>query len=161
MKIKHTNGTNVIASADVRGIARAGSKTSGRVGARGFSLLELTLVLVILGVLMAVAAFNVLGQGEKAKITATRATLATIKNAINQYQLEQSAYPPDLNTLVVVKILEAGKLNDGWKRALVYDPAGQSPEQPFILFSRGPDGQAPSSDDISAWEMQQQATGNP
>jgi general secretion pathway protein G len=127
---------------------------AARASARGFSLLELTLVLVILGVLMAVAAFNVLGQGEKAKIVATKATLATIKNAINQYQLEQSAYPPDLSTLVVVKILEAGKLNDGWKRPLIYDPAGPSPEQPFILYSRGPDGVAPSQDDISAWEMQ-------
>ncbi|MBS0190588.1 MAG: type II secretion system protein GspG [Phycisphaerales bacterium] len=128
--------------------------------ARGFSLLELTLVLVILGVLMAVAAYNVLGQGEKAKATATRATLATIKNAIAQYHLEQSAYPPDLQTLVTAKILEAGKLSDGWKRPLVYDPAGPSPEQPFILFSRGPDGQSPSADDISAFEAVISSQGN-
>jgi general secretion pathway protein G len=128
---------------------------------RGFSLLELTLVLVILGVLMAVAAVNVLGQGEKAKITATRATLATIKNAITQYHLEQSAYPPDLNTLVTAHILEAGKLADAWKRPLVYDPQGPSPDHPFILFSKGPDGLSPSADDIDAWENLNPTPTNP
>lgn len=120
--------------------------------ARGFSLLELTLVLVILGVLMAVAAVNVLGQGEKAKATATRASLSVIKNGLQEYHLNYSAYPPDLQTLVLAKILEAGKLSDGWKRPFMYDPIGPSPEQPFILFSRGSDGQSPSQDDISVFE---------
>jgi len=131
-----------------RGSARAAAKAS----ARGFSLLELTLVLVILGVLMAVAAVNVLGQGEKAKVTATRASLSVIKNGLQEYHLTYSAYPNDLQTLVVVKILEAGKLSDGWKRPFIYDPLGPSPEQPFILYSRGTDNQSPSQDDISAWE---------
>ncbi len=124
--------------------------------ARGFSLLELVLVMAIMGALMAVAAFSVLGQGERAKVKATQATLGTIKVAIQQYHLENSAYPPDLQTLVTAKILEAGKLSDGWKHPLVYDPAGLSPEQPFILFSRGADNQAQTADDISAWEAQTQ-----
>ncbi|MBY0113496.1 MAG: type II secretion system protein GspG [Phycisphaerales bacterium] len=117
----------------------------------GFSLLELTLVLVILGVLMAVAAVNVLGQGEKAKIQATKATLATIKNAVNQYHLEQSAFPTTLQLLVSAKILEAGKLNDAWQRPLVYDPQGLDADRPFVLFSKGPDGLSPSADDIDAF----------
>lgn len=127
-------------------------KSLRTVSARGFSLLELTLVLVILGVLMAVAAVNVLSQGEKAKATATRASLSVIKNGLQEYHLNYSAYPPDLQTLVLVKILEAGKLSDGWKRPFMYDPIGPSPEQPFILFSRGSDGQSPSQDDISVFE---------
>ncbi|MBS0189054.1 MAG: type II secretion system protein GspG [Planctomycetes bacterium] len=132
--------------------SKIAAKSVRRASARGFSLLELTLVLVILGVLMAVAAVNVIGQGEKAKIKATQATLQVIKNAVQQYHLEQSAYPPDLNTLVVVKILEPGKLNDGWNRALIYDPAGLTPEQPFILYSKGPDNQSQTQDDISVWQ---------
>ena len=125
---------------------------ASRTSARGFSLLELTLVLVILGVLMAVAAVNVLGQGEKAKVTATRASLSVIKNGLQEYHLTYSAYPPDLQTLVSVKILEAGKLSDGWKRPFFYDPIGPNSDQPFILYSRGSDAQSPSADDISAWE---------
>jgi general secretion pathway protein G len=131
--------------------------------ARGCSLLELTLVLVILGVLMAVAAVNVLGQGEKAKIQATKATLATIKNAVNQYHLEQSAFPTTLQLLVGAKILEAGKLNDAWQRPLVYDPAGLDADRPFVLFSKGPDGLSPSQDDIDAFAslVQQQQQPQP
>ncbi|MGH7242158.1 MAG: type II secretion system protein GspG [Phycisphaerales bacterium] len=128
------------------------AKASAKVSARGFSLLELTLVLVILGVLMAVAAVNVLGQGEKAKATATRASLSVIKNGLQEYHLTYSTYPPDLQTLVTAKILEAGKLSDGWKRPFFFDPIGPNPDQPFILYSRGSDGQSPSQDDISAFE---------
>lgn len=109
---------------------------------------------------MAVAAYSVFGQGERAKVTATKATLATIKTAIQQYQLENSAYPLDLNALVTARILDAGKLSDGWKHPLVYDPVGPSPDQPFILYSRGPDNQAPSPDDINSWEPAPQ-TNNP
>jgi len=127
-------------------------RATAKASARGFSLLELTLVLVILGVLMAVAAVNVLGQGEKAKITASRASLSVIKNGLQEYHLTYSTYPPDLQTLVVVKILEAGKLSDGWKRPFVYDSIGPNSDQPFILYSKGSDGQSPSQDDISAWE---------
>lgn len=127
-------------------------KTLISAAARGFSLLELTLVLVILGVLMAVAAVNVLAKGESAKKTATRASLSVIKNGLQEYHLTYSTYPPDLQTLVIVKILDAGKLADGWQRPFYYDPTPQSADQPFILYSKGSDGLAPSQDDISVWE---------
>lgn len=134
------------------------SRIRARRSSRGFSLLELVLVMAIMGALMAVAAFSIFGQGERAKVTATKATLATIKTAIQQYHLENSAYPTDLSVLVTARILDAGKLSDGWKHALVYDPVGPSPDQPFILFSRGSDNQSPSQDDINAWEVIAQPT---
>src|ERR1051326_179051 len=65
----------------------------------GFSLLELMLVLAIIGVLTAVAAVSVFGQGEKAKKKATRASMAVIKNALDQYHLEKSVWPTTLSAL--------------------------------------------------------------
>lgn len=127
------------------------TKATARATSRAFSLLELVLVMAIMGILMAVAAYSIFGQGERAKIRATQATLATIKNGISQYHLEYSAYPPALNTLVTAKILEAGKLNDGWQRPLFYDPQGLDADRPFVLFSKGPDGLSPSADDIDAF----------
>lgn len=118
----------------------------------GFSLLELTLVLVILGILMGVAAVSVLGQTEKAKITATKATLAVIKNAITQYHAEHSAFPPDINTLVTTRVIEPGKTNDAWKRPLFYDPVGPDAMRPFVLYSKGPDGLSPSPDDVDSFD---------
>lgn len=122
--------------------------------ARGFSLLELTLVLAIIGILMSVAAFSIIGQGEKAKVRASQATIKTIKAALEQYNLENSTYPPDLRALVSSKFLENKKIQDGWKHDLYYNAQGRSKEQPFILGSMGPDGQMGNEDDINVWTME-------
>lgn len=142
-----TNGTT-------RGLARGLARGSARHAARGFSLLELTLVIVIIGVLMSIVAVNVLGRGEQAKKRATEASLATIKSALNAYNLESSAYPPDLRTLVTTKYLEDGKMKDGWGNDFYYDPRGRSKDQPFILGSPGSDKQPGNEDDINVWTMQ-------
>ena len=67
---------------------------------RAFSLLELTLVLLIIGVLGAVAAVNVLGQSEKANIRATKATLNVIGNAVTQYIMDNAVAPESIQVLV-------------------------------------------------------------
>lgn len=122
--------------------------------ARGFSLLELTLVLAIIGILMAVAAVNILGQGTRAKISATKATINTVSSALKQYNLEYSAYPPDLKVLVTAKLLENKPLKDGWQHELYYDPRGRNKDQPYILGSSGEDGVMGNEDDINVWTMQ-------
>jgi general secretion pathway protein G len=122
----------------------------------GFSLLELMLVLAIMGILMAVVAINLLGGGERAKITATKASLKTIKTQLSGYYLEHSSPPPDLMTLVTVtKVLEQGKLKDGWGMDFMYDPAGPTTDRPYYLGSTGPDKKAGTNDDIDAWTMDQ------
>ena len=73
--------------------------TMDRARRGGFSLLELMLVLAIIGVLTAVAAWSVFGQGERAKRRATRASMAVIKNALEQYHLDKSAWPSALLAL--------------------------------------------------------------
>ena len=92
-------------------------KLSGNRGSSGFSLLELMLVLAIMGILMAVVAINVLGAGDKAKITATKATLKTIKTQLAAYHLETScvaAGPPDTDHDQVPGQHEAsGRVEDG------------------------------------------------
>lgn len=130
--------------------------------ARGFSLLELTLVLAIIGILMAVAAVNILGQGTKAKIQATKATINIVSNALKQYNLDNSAYPPDLKTLQNAKLLDNKPIKDGWRRDLYYDPHGRNKDQPFILGSSGEDGIVGNEDDINIWTMDGTAptTGN-
>jgi general secretion pathway protein G len=118
----------------------------------GFSLLELTLVVAIMGVLIAVVAFNVTGQGNKAKARATQVSMSTLKTAIQQYNLDFSSYPTDLSALVSSKMIEAGKNKDGWNRDFFYDSRGRSEEQPFLLSSPGPDGIQGNTDDLSVWD---------
>lgn len=128
-------------------------RTITRTAARGFSLLELMLVLAIIGILMSVVAINVLGAGKTAKEKATKASMDTIKNALTAYNLEMSAFPPTLEALKP-KFLDASKaLKDAWGRDFTYDPRGRTRDQPYILGSAGEDGVLGNSDDIDVWTM--------
>jgi general secretion pathway protein G len=120
-----------------------------------FSLLELMLVVAIMGVLMAVVGYNVLGASEKAKRKATEATLRTISNALDEYQMDFSSPPPDLQTLVAMKPpkLKDQKLADGWGTALIYDPRSVIENQPYQLGSAGADKNPGTADDINVWTM--------
>lgn len=119
----------------------------------GFSLLELTLVLAIIAALMAAAAYNFLGQGERAKVKVTKQTLFTIDSALSQYNLEYSSYPPNINTLITTKILKNATVKDAWDTDLYYDTRGSSKERPYNLRSNGPDKQLGNEDDIDIWNM--------
>jgi len=122
--------------------------------ARAFSLLELTLVLAIIGILMAVAAYSIFGQGEKAREKATWATMNVVKTAIQQYQLNTASYPGDLTALQAGKtpyLEPTKKLVDGWNNPLIYQTPGHD-GQPFDLFSKGADGALGTPDDISIWK---------
>ncbi|HLO39563.1 MAG TPA: type II secretion system protein GspG [Phycisphaerales bacterium] len=118
----------------------------------GFSLLELSLVLALLGVLMAVAAYNVMGMGEKGKIKATKATLATIKNMLQTYQVDHSVFPPDLQTLITAKVMEDKKIQDGFSQPLYYATPGLNGRS-YELLSAGPDTKFQTPDDIDVWTM--------
>ncbi|CAG1006021.1 Type II secretion system protein G [Phycisphaerales bacterium] len=124
---------------------------------RGFSLLELTLVLAIMGILIAVAAVAIGGQGTRAKKKATEATLTVLKGQLQAYHLEHSSYPPDLRTLITAKFIEDGSLRDGWNRDLIFDPRGRDADHPFVLGSAGENGTPGDADDIDVWTMNKPA----
>lgn len=125
----------------------------GRATRPGFSLLELMLVLAIIGALMAVAAWNMLGAGTQAKNKATKMTLTTIKGQIDNYILNYSAPPPDLNTLVTVKIAEPKPMVDGFGNPIQYSPNSQNPERAYELWSDGADRTRNTPDDMDVWTM--------
>lgn len=120
--------------------------------ARGFSLMELVLVLAIIGVLMAVAAFNLLGVGERANVRATKVSLRTVKAGLDGYYLEFKQFPADLQALVKAKILDDKKLRDGWDSDFIYDNQPQG-ERRYSLGSAGADKQVGTDDDIDAWRL--------
>ncbi|MCC7388022.1 MAG: type II secretion system protein GspG [Phycisphaerales bacterium] len=124
--------------------------------APGFSLIELTLVIVILGVLMSVVAVNVVGQGKKAKVRATKVTMDTIRTQLDSYNLEYSAYPPTLETLQKVPgfLSDSKPIKDGWGRQLAYQTPGRN-NRPYDLLSNG-DNLDDIGDDIDVWLMDQE-----
>lgn len=121
---------------------------------RGFTLLELTLVIALLGVLMAIVVTQVAGTGARQKLKLTRAGLESVKGALDSYNIEYSAYPPDLDTMARLKppMVDARKLKDPWDSPYVYDNRKINDDQPFTLGSAGPDKVVGNEDDLSVWD---------
>lgn len=118
----------------------------------GFSLLELTLVIAIIGVLSAVAAFSFGGFAGRAKIAASKTSMNTIRTALMAYEGEYSSFPPDLGTLKRTKYLdETNTLKDGWNEDFGYRVPGRNGRK-YDLFSKGEDKQVGTEDDISVWD---------
>jgi general secretion pathway protein G len=70
-----------------------GSVPTTRTRARGFTLLELLVVILIIGLLVGIVAPRLLGQVSKSEITAARAQLDAIDKAINAYRLDTGRFP--------------------------------------------------------------------
>jgi general secretion pathway protein G len=60
----------------------------------GFTLVELVVVVLVLGILAAVAAPKLLNTASNAKTSATKQSLAVVRSAIEYYKLENGSYPP-------------------------------------------------------------------
>ena len=132
-----------------------------RHAARGFTLLEMMVVLLIIGLLMSVAIMNFAGQGKEARKKTTMQSMATIHTTLTQYNLDNGTYPPTLDLLVPKYLAEMPR--DAWKRAFVYFPntaTGATSSKPFTLYSKGESGEDNAEDSVDYWKEKDLATGN-
>src|SRR5680860_766791 len=60
---------------------------------QGFTLIEIMVVMVILGLLVAIVAPNIMGRSDQAKVTVAQTQLSNIGNALDLYRLDNSRYP--------------------------------------------------------------------
>jgi general secretion pathway protein G len=128
----------------------------------GFSLIELLLVLVILGVLAALVVPRFSGRSQQARETAAKADISNIVTAINAFEIDTGRLPSTEEGLAA--LLQAPSGINGWRgpylnRGLPRDPWGNNYEYrypgqrnagSFDLFSFGPDGRE-GGDDIGNW----------
>jgi len=121
----------------------------------GFTLVEMLLVVVIIGVLTAVVAGNFGHKSKAARINATRASISAIANAIEVYQMDMGRYPSSLDDLVTDPgsanwdgpYVKGGKnaMVDAWGNPFSYKADGGN----FKVISAGPDRQMGSQDDLT------------
>ncbi len=134
----------------VRRVMRAGVR-------RAFSLLEVMLVLTIIAIMTAAVAYNLIGASEKAKIKATRASMAVIQQGIKSYQLDKSSPPPTLQTLLeggkMAILDDSKKLNDAWGEPFIYSP-NPANGRDYQLFSKGADKVFQTADDLDVWKAE-------
>ena len=77
-----------------------------RQGARGFTLIELMVVMAIIGTLLAIVAPRYFGSIEQARETALKQDLAVMREAIGHFHGDLNRYPDNLNELVAKRYLK-------------------------------------------------------
>lgn len=140
---------------------RAGNRT------RGFTLIEVMVVIVILGVLAALVVPRVMSRPDEARVVAARQDIASIMQALKLYRLDNRRYPSAEQGLgALVQRPEIAPLPDNWKsylERLPKDPWGQPYQylNPGIngdvdVMSFGADGQRGGEGfdaDIGSWQQ--------
>jgi general secretion pathway protein G len=108
---------------------------------RGFTLLELLVVIVIIGLLAGYVAPRYFSQVGKSEVQVARAQIDSFEKALDQYRLEKRRYPSAEEGLAAVQpYLKKTLPNDPWGHPYVYRPGTAGDD--FQLISYGRDGKA-------------------
>jgi general secretion pathway protein G len=137
---------------------------------RGFTLIEIMVVVVIIGILGALIVPSILGRADDARVTAVKTDLRAISNALDLYKLDNFTYPSTdqgLEALVSKPsgLPEAPSWNpdgylkklpkDPWKRDYFYiSPGAQGPFDLYSLGADGKEGGEGSAADVLSFELE-------
>lgn len=122
---------------------------------KGFTLLEMLVVLVILGLLMGLVGPRLFGKVDSSKVKTAQTQIKMIRGALETYRLDIGSFPDDKIALkyLYVKPTDSGLASrwqgpylddevplDPWGNAYLFSTNGRE-GQPFALYSLGADGQ--------------------
>ena len=124
---------------------------------RGFTLVEMLLVVAIIGILATVVVVKFGGEGDRARKAACRASISNIGLAIDRYEVDMGRYPVSLDNLVAREgdnwhgpyvMGGTAAMTDPWGTPFSYALKGDSD---YVVTSAGPDKQPGTGDDITGF----------
>jgi len=130
---------------------------------KGFTLIELMLVVVIIGALVAMVMPRLTGRGEQARSAAAKADIeANIATALKLYELDNGEFPSTADGLTALLSKASSVQNwrgpylekkpiDPWGREYKYRSPGEHRTADYDLYSLGRDG-VEGNDDVVNWE---------
>ena len=133
-----------------------------RNGRRAFTLIELLLVLVILGVLALVVVPKFAGRSEEARKTAAQTDISMLEGQLDIFEQDCGRYPSNDEALSALTsqppnapkwkgpYIKRGVPKDPWGNEYVYRYPGTHNPNSYDLYSLGPDGRE-GQDDIDNW----------
>ncbi len=132
---------------------------------RAFTLVELLLVLVILGILAAIVVPKFAGRTEQAKQRAAETQISAFSTALGIYETDNGAYPKGKDGLQDLRTQPRDAQNwhgpylekdiplDPWGHPYIYVCPGKHNPSGYDLYSIGPDGREGNEDDITNWQQ--------
>lgn len=142
---------------------------STRTRQRGFTLIEIMVVIIILGVLAALVVPNIMGAPDEARAKAATVDIARVMRSLDQYRLDNLKYPSTEQGLLALVQRPGGKPEPrNWKQVLKSEPKDPW-GRPYLylnpgangdidVFSYGADGEAGGEGvdaDIGSWQLNQ------
>ena len=134
---------------------------------RGFTLLEVLMVVVILGLLAAALVTTLKGTEDKAKNDVTKLLIEKVSSSLERYNMHMGHYPtesegglrallekPDTDEAAKKwggPYLKATDLKDVWETDLSYEAPGRVNSESFDLSSAGKNRELGDDDDITNW----------
>ncbi|MNF46602.1 Type II secretion system protein G precursor [compost metagenome] len=134
----------------------------------GFTLIEIMVVVVILGILAALVVPQVMNRPDQAKVTVAKGDIKAIGAALDMYKLDNFAYPSTQQGLEALVSRPSGNppaknwSKDGYLKKLPIDPWGNTYQYlspgskgTYDLYSLGADGKEGGSDndaDLANWD---------
>lgn len=129
-------------------------------GNEGFSLLELLIVIVIIGILGTIVYTRFMDLPERAKVQAAKQQILIFKMAMDRYRLDHDTYPSGEQGLDAIRnYLDSKEVPlDPWGKEYILRVPGEN-EREYDIISRGPDKQEGTEDDIRSWELHKKVGG--
>ena len=117
--------------------------SSSRAVSRGFTLIEIMVVVVIMGILAALLVPKLMGRTDDARIIAAKQDIATVMQSLKLYKLDNQRYPTTEQGLSALTTKPAvGPPADGWKSGGYLDKVPKDPwGNPYQYLSPGINGE--------------------